>query len=189
MEPLNNLPGRLFLDSSTLQALQTYGEYIYDGGYIDANNSLWSIPNGYPNIEALRQIMFVGQRANFELVLSSNSLREVADRMKHDYLQWAYEIVAYMDGLLSVYKAEGRLPFTGVGKDLAERVTPTNFGYLSHKDLILIRDALLLECEAFLTMDRKLKRNAPHIERELGLKVLEPTDYWTLLEPWDTLSV
>ncbi len=37
---------------------------------------------------------------------------------------------------------------------------PSRFGYLSRKDAALIRDAVLLECDTFLTLDRKLARNA-----------------------------
>ncbi len=67
------------------------------------------------------------------------------------------------------------------------RLDETRFGYLSAKDKLLARDALALECDAFLTMERKLPKMADHIERELGLNVLRPPDYWALLEPWAAL--
>jgi len=50
----DELPRRLFLDSSTLQRLESYGEFIYDGGPIDENDRIWSVPNGIDEIEALR---------------------------------------------------------------------------------------------------------------------------------------
>src|SRR5262245_60376346 len=59
------LPRRLFLDSSTLQRLESYGEFIYDGGSIDKKDRIWSVPGGVDDIEALRCIMFVGRRACF----------------------------------------------------------------------------------------------------------------------------
>ena len=60
-----DLPRRLFLDSSTLQRLESYGEYIYDGGSIEEYDRISSIPHGFDNIEALRQIMFVGTACPF----------------------------------------------------------------------------------------------------------------------------
>ena len=43
-QPFDKLPWRLFLDSSTLQALHSYGEFIYDGGSIDPKDRIWLMP-------------------------------------------------------------------------------------------------------------------------------------------------
>lgn len=181
------LPGRLFLDSSTLQTLHQYGEYIYDSGEIPPGDRVHSVANGVVNVEALRQIMLVGQRANFEIALSRNSLDEVLASRRHDYLQWALEALDYWETCLSAYRDPGAPPFSGRGPRLAAQVMSAEFGYLSLKDRCLLRDALLLECDAFLTMDRRLARNALHIHRELTLRVLEPAGYWELLRPWAPL--
>jgi hypothetical protein len=63
---------------------------------------------------------------------------------------------------------------------LARKLASSKCGYFSDKDRLLIRDAVMLECHAFLTMDNKLARNAVHIEKELGLKVLSSSGYWKL---------
>ncbi len=181
------LPGRLFLDSSTLQTLQQYGEYIYDGGEIPPGDRIHSVPNGVVNVEALRQIMLVGQRANFELALSGNSLVEVHASRRRSYLQWAFEILDYWETCRSAHRDPGAPPFGGRGPRLAARAMSTEFDYLSLKDRRLLGDALLLECDAFLTMDRRLARNALHIQRKLSLRVLEPAGYWELLRPWAPL--
>jgi hypothetical protein len=55
------------------------------------------------------------------------------------------------------------------------------------KDKRLVRDALALECDAFLPMEKKLAKNATHIGTQLGLKILRPPDYWALLRPWAAL--
>jgi hypothetical protein len=44
-----------------------------------------------------------------------------------------------------------------------------------------------LRCEAFLTVERRLPRNAGHIERELGIRILTPITHWEMLEPWAAL--
>jgi hypothetical protein len=77
--------------------------------------------------------------------------------------------------------------FSGRGVELSAKLSEKHFGYLSTKDAYLIRDAVLLECDVFLTMERKLPRNSAHIEQELGIKVLQPIGYWDLLRPWAAL--
>jgi hypothetical protein len=66
-------------------------------------------------------------------------------------------------------------------KALAARLGEPRFGYL---DRILLQDATFLQCDSFLTMERKLPKNAAHIECELGIRVLTPISYWERLRPW-----
>ena len=61
------------------------------------------------------------------------------------------------------------------------------FDDVSAKDKRLLRDALELECDAFLTMERKLPRVASHIESELPIRILRPPDFRALLAPWADL--
>ena len=188
-EQFSKLPKRLFLDSSTLQAMHSYGEFIYDGGDIAPWDRLWAVTNGPENIRALREIMFVGKRATYELVLSSHSLEEVAQRRSAAYLQWAFDIVEYWESLLAVYRESGVPAFRGHGIFTALELASPSFGYLSNKDRLLLSDALELECDAFITMDRKLLRNVAHFESRAPMRILEPVAYWDLLRPWAPLFV
>lgn len=183
---LDQIPGRVFLDSSTLQTLQDYGEFIYDGGEIEQESKIWSIPDGFKNVEALRQIMLVGHRGSLQLALSDSSLKEVMDRGRNDYLQWALEMLDYWENCLAAYDDSG-VAFSGQGAELSKKIQEKQFGYLSTKDAILIQDDVMLECDVFLTMERKLPRNGSHIEQNLGIKVLQPIGYWDLLKPWAAL--
>ena len=178
------LPRRIFLDSSTLQALQDYGEFVYDNVEPGPADRIYRVPGGYEELEALRAICFVGQRALFEFALSDHSFEEVTAKGDRSYLQWAYEMLGYWEGCHAAYDGS---PFKGTGEALAIRLGDPSFGYLGEKDRLLLRDTLLLECDAFLTMDRKLARNAQHLKREVGLLVLLPTEYWELLRPWAAL--
>jgi len=184
----DDVPGRVFLDTSTLQTLQDYGEYIYNGGEIARKNEIWLMPDGIKNLQGLRQIMLVGMRGSLQLALSRNSLQEVLDREDRNYLQWALEMLEYWENCLAAYKDDGSA-FSDKGVALAEKLRENRFGYLSTKDAILIRDAVLLECDVFLTMERKLPKNAVQIEKELGIKVLQPIGYWDLLRPWTALLI
>jgi len=177
------LPHRIFLDSCTLQTLQRYGEYIYDGADIPRNDKLWRVSNGIQNVEALRKIVFVCQRAPVELALSRSSLDEVVDKRDVKYLSWALEVLGYWEQCLRLHECG----FTGEGDRIAGRLSTGSFGYLSVKDKRLIRDAVALECDGFLTVETKLPKNTEHLRRELGIQVLQPTEYWEMLRPYSAL--
>ena len=186
LNAFESLPRRIFLDSSTLQTLQDYGEFIWDNVEIPPHDKIHKIPNGIANIEALRAIFFVNQRANFDFALSPNSLSEVIDKGDRRYLQWAYDVLDHWEACLESYEDS---PFSGEGRHLSEKLRSPMFGYLSKKDRALIQDVLILECEAFLTMEQRLPKNEKHIRRELGIQILRPLDYWELLKPWAQLYV
>ena len=73
MNDLYSLPSRIFLDFSTLQILDVYGAFIWDGYEIEADDDIWSIPDGIENLQALRNIFIINDRAHFEFALSRNS--------------------------------------------------------------------------------------------------------------------
>ena len=76
---------------------------------------------------------------------------------------------------------------TAESEALAARLDEPKFGYLSEKDGRLLRQAIILRCEAFLTVERRLPRNAAHIKRELGISILTPITLWGMLQPWAAL--
>ncbi len=178
------LPRRIFLDSSTLQALQRYGSFIFEGETLPEVSRIRRDSQGLDKLEALRAIMFVNQRAMFEFALSENSLVEVLDKGDASYLSWAYDVLDHW--LICLEESGGLAPNN---EPLLTKLDGGSFGYLSVKDRLLIRDALVFGCEAFLTMENRLPKNAAYIQRELGIRVLTPAQYWQLLRPWAKLYV
>jgi hypothetical protein len=160
---------RVFLDSNTLQALQEQGEAIYDGGDFNSNGRSGAVPE---DVEALRNLFLVASRAGWELALSANSLSEVKASGELHYLAWAFEMCDYWQDCLDAAES----PFAGWGVERARELDDARFDYLSEKDRLLIRDALTLECDAFLTIEKRLARNAPHLLKELGLHVVRPPE-------------
>jgi hypothetical protein len=159
---LESLPRRIFLDSCTAQTLRDYGGFIYDGEQIAEADRIHRIPDGPANLDALRNVFMVSERASFEWIVSKRSLDEARDKRDRGHMQWLWDIADH-----STFCLNGEGP-TPQSEKLADRLTEPKFGYLGAKDRLLLQDAVFLRCEAFLTMERRLPRNAAHIGRELG---------------------
>jgi hypothetical protein len=177
------LPRRVFLDSSTLQTLSGYGSFIWEGEAPAPTARIRRVPDGLEELEALRDIFLVNERAQFEFALSANSLAEVEAKGDLRYLSWAYDVLDHWEACLAAYEES---PFSGAAVPSLDGLS---FGYLSAKDRLLLQDALAYECDAFLTMERRLASplNVEHLRRITGLLVLRPTQYWRLLYPWAAL--
>lgn len=178
------LPRRLFLDTSTLQTLMDYGETVFEGIEPPLSDRAHQMPSFLCDVEALRKIFLVNERAMFDIVISDNTLHEVAEKGDNAYLRWALDVLDHWHVRIEEYAGGA---FGRQGLILSTRLDDQRYGYLSAKDKRLIRDAVALECDAFLTMEKRLARNSEDIERQLELKVLRPPDYWALLRPWAAL--
>jgi hypothetical protein len=182
--PFESLPQRVFLDSSTLQMLQDYGAQVWENESFPNDDRIHGVTDGPATIDALRRIFFVNQRALWQFALSDNSLREVGAKGDERYLQWAYDVLDHWRICL-----EESGPPSSTGQSIGAKLKTTYFDYLGQGDRRLLLDAVTLECDAFLTCDRKLAKNSRHILAELGIMVVTPIQYWQILEPWANLYV
>jgi hypothetical protein len=169
--PLESLPRRIFLDSCTAQTLRDYGGYINEGEPLDANDRIHRVTDGIANLEALRNIFLVNEHALFEWIVSSGSLDEAGEKSDPGHMQWLWDIADHSNVCL---EDDGSTPES---ESLAARLDEPKFGYLSEKDRKLLRHAIVLRCDAFLTVERRLPRNAE----------LTPITHWQMLEPWAAL--
>ncbi len=182
VEDFEALPCRIFLDSNILQILQDYGAYVWDNDKDSIFGRITKMRNGVENLESLRRIFLLNERANFEFALSSNSMKEVQASGDFRYLQWAYDVLDRWMACIREYNRSRA--FSGEGQRLLDKLDLKAFEYLSKKDRALVIDAVKLECDAFLTMDMRLASHAPHIRKSVGIQVLQPSEYWQLLSPW-----
>ncbi len=178
---LESLPRRIFLDSCTAQTLRNYGGYIYESEPIPDSDRIHQVTDGIANIEALSNIFLVNERALFEWIVSRGSMQEAHAKGDPGHMQWLWDIADHSEVCL---EGDGR---TAESEALAARLDEPKFGYLSEKDRLLLRHAIILRCEAFLTTERRLPRNAAHVERELGIRILTPIAHWEILRPWAAL--
>lgn len=179
--PFAEFPRRIFLDSSTLQTMLNYGEYLYDGGNIELTDRIHRDPEGMSKLEALRAMLELGDRAPFEFALSRNSFIEVRQAGRDSYLRWAYDVLDHW----SICLAESGPPIPD--QRALEALDSGAVGYLGEGDRALVRDALLFACDTFLTMENKLPRGRAHMRRVLGLRVETPAMVWERISPWARL--
>jgi hypothetical protein len=180
-QTFETLPRRIFLDSCTAQTLRDYGSYIYDGEAIPDTDRIYRLPEGIEKVAALRDIFLVSERALFEWIVSSGSMTEAGDKKDAGHMRWLWDIAHHSE--MCIENDGG----TAENEALAARLEEPRFGYLSNKDRLLLRDAIALHCEAFLTMERRLPRNSAHIKQEGGIRVLTPVTHWEMLRPWASL--
>lgn len=180
-DALETLPRRIFLDSCTAQTLRDYGSYIYEAEPIEASDRIYRVNDGFANLEALRDIFAVSERAMFEWIVSRGSMEEAYAKRDPGHMQWLWDIADHSEVCLA---ADGS---TAESEALGARLHEPKFGYLSTADRRLLQEAIVLRCEAFLTVERRLPRNATPIRRELGIRILTPITHWEMLRPWAAL--
>jgi hypothetical protein len=169
---------RIFLDSCTLQALQDYGEFVFENVEPLPTNRTWDIPGHFDDLDALRSIMVLVERGSFEFALSDHSFEEIRDRGDASYLQWAHDVLDHWQACL---EGSGGEAFDGSGRIRALLLDGSSFGFLGAGDRQLLRDAVELECDVFLTIEQRLPKNAEYVWRKLGIRLLRPTQLWLLL--------
>jgi hypothetical protein len=177
----DTLPRRIFLDSCTVQTLGRYGRFIYDGESIETGDRIFSIPNGIENVAALRNICMVACRAQFQWIVSNSSFREAQAKLDPDHLHWFWEIARCAEPYLEASRPKRKSNALGM------RVNEPTFGYLGEGDRRLLQDAIQLQCDSFLTVERRLPQSRVHIETQLDIRLLTPISYWQLLRPWAAL--
>ena len=97
---LEEIAGRAFLDTSTLNFILENGEYIFDG--VIPPNSLGI--RQIQDIDAFINIFLTGKRASWQLAISPFTYKEVIstqDETKLHYLQnWFMQVWHYWLGIL-----------------------------------------------------------------------------------------
>ena len=171
------LPRRLYLDTSTLQTVHNFAEILFDGEPVEGDGRILKVPGLADEVSALRAILAVNTRAEFELVVTEAALGEVAARGVHGYTEWVLMVMSQWES-----RAPNDQPQT------SEQVfRDPSFGMISRKDRALLQDAADCGCQAFLTMERRLPTAASYVERRIGLRIMRPSTYWELLRPWAAL--
>lgn len=172
----SRLPRRVYLDTSTLQTLYDFSEVVFEAVPFLPRGRAASVEGFADELEALRRVFLVNERAQFEFAVTCASLREVAARDWPAFTRWVLDV---LDTWLIQSEGETVVP--------SAPFDDRRFDNISVKDRRLLQDALDVGCDAFLTMERRLPTQAGFIERATGLRVMRPTTYWSILNRWADL--
>ncbi len=181
MTTLEAIPRRIFFDTGVVHYLWRYGEFVFDNVEISTDDRLHGVPYGLEDLEALQAFCVMNRRNAFEIVVSQNSLNEVASAGESRYTSYLLELADYWGSTTAAYENS---PFTGSGVVTAALLADKCFGYLSAKDRVLLADACTMECDTFLTVDRRLARSAHHLKHKLDISVEAPVTLLRRLQPW-----
>ena len=75
-------------------------------------------------------------------------------------------------------------PPTDAAKAMAEIVEGRSFHNVSSKDRRLLLDAAAAECDHFLTIEKRLPRQAPMVLKRIPLLICTPMTLWEKLTPY-----
>ena len=178
---LRDVPGRIFLDTCVVNFMLDHGEQIHDGAPAPVDTGERIIRD----IEAMYNIMFVGQRAMWQLAISPHTYQEIAatqDRRRRHQLEtwfadlWQYwlDVIHENADLPSFVEAEGTRPRVLASGSLD--VLP------DMADRVLVYDAIVYRCELFCTRDwtTVLKHRADL--KGLPLDIVTPGEWWSKIQ-------
>jgi hypothetical protein len=189
------LPGRLLLDTCVLNRLYDEGGYIFEG----EAPSDGSEPSA--DLEALRLIFAINERANFELLVSPLTVAEISNiqdfRGRERQLRWVLDVLDHW--LILLDERGARVADGGTVRHRFKLTAELQAFEASLMEIADLRrdpiDRLLLvqyrmgACDAFLTTDRQTIWCHRSELAERGVRVLTPDDYWQLLRPWAALWI
>jgi hypothetical protein len=183
---LENIPGRVFLDTSVVNFWMDHGQEISEGSAPAA-----CLPGpDLADIEALHGIHMTGQRALWQLAISPHTYQEVLntrDPIRRYYLEnWFFEIWNYWQEII---RSNDDLP-TFVEAE-ATRIRILSSGVLDVlpdiEDRILIIDAIVYNCDLFCTRDRRTIIKHRDALSSLGIPILTPSEWWQRVQPYASI--
>ena len=181
---LEKIPLRVLLDTTVVQNLLIFGEYVFDN-YLSTKLSekLRRLPvKMQEDIHALRNIFGPATHLPVVPIISTLSLNEpspTGDKNKRDtLLQWGFDLLEY-----SIDVGEYDVDSLTSQQTLLSDFLPDRI------DRLLIGEYRRIKCQAFITMDYKtILKLRSRLWKE-HINVLSPSDWWALLKPWWSLWV
>ncbi len=181
-----DVPGRVFLDTSVVNFWMDHGQEISEG-----TSSISGLPEvDVADINALHCIHITGKRAGWQLAVSPHTYQEVvrtSNVNRREYLErWFLEIWDYWQGII---RDNSDLPtFTEAE---ATRVRILSSGVLDTlpdlADRILVVDAIVYRCDVFCTRDRRTIIKHRDDLSSVGIPILTPSEWWEMIKPYAAL--
>jgi hypothetical protein len=184
-EELVKLPLKVLLDTTVIQNILTFGEYIFENWLSpELEAKLHALPETLQmDIHALRNIIEPRTRTPVIPIISDLSLHELSltgDPEKcARLLQWGFDLLEYSDRMRESNRSSLTSEQTVLSDFLPGRI-----------DRLLIGECKWIGCQALITMDyRSILKFRRELLQNDRVTVLSPSEWWKLLEPWFPLWV
>lgn len=182
------IPGRIFLDTSSLNFILEYGDCIFDGMTPPEALSKRIIED----IGAFYNLFLTGKRATWQLAISPFTYKEVIstqDTTKKYYLEnWFMDVWDYW---LNILEENNDLPsFIEAEHTKVKLLSSGVLDVLPDiEDRLLISDAIVYRCDCFCTRDwQTILKHRYHLA-SLLIRIITPTEWWSLVRPFAALWV
>lgn len=181
------LTRKVFLDTCVVNRLSDFGEYVFDNCLCgEAQSEYLRRPiEDQEDIEALRDIVQVFRRVCMPLYITPTTIEEIGRANRHFLENYTLEIFHHWwdwgdpqnRNILSSENFQARV--TAVASTLT--------CFPDEPDRKLIAEAVVVECDIFLTVDRRsIWRHRDKVKIE-ALQILRPSELWSELGPWAAL--
>jgi hypothetical protein len=177
--PFERIPRRVFLDTNVINLLVKFSEEVFD--FVDISARLESTLA--LDVEALRHIFFVGQRANWSVFGSLKTLEELSQTGDLDLRR---RLLGYgMEVIDRDFNDEDWKYGVNLGRKLRDSHFLSALPDLADRELV--GNAIGLGCDAFCTCDRKTIVKKHRQLKLLPVRVLTPGEWWAHIKPWAAL--
>jgi len=183
---LPKIPGRAFLDTSVVNFILDFGEYIHDG--VEPPPALTEYQRS--DIDALYNLFLTGQRASWQLAISPHTYSEVTTttdpRRRESLESWFFEIWHYWQDIL---RNQDDLPSFKEAEDIRVRLLASDaFQCLPQlADRVLLADAVVYRCDCFCTRDWDTIIKHRDRLKIINMPILTPTEWWKEIQPFAAL--
>jgi len=183
---LEEVPGRVFLDTCVVNFMLDHGAEIHDGvepaDTADARTA--------DDVLALRNLFITGQRAQWQLAVSPYTYSEIAqtrDIARFSGLRsWFEELWVYWR---SVVSSGNDLPNFIEAEELRVRMLTSDFLSVlpDVSDRVLICDALVYRCDLFCTRDWTTILKRRDELTGLPFEIVTPSEWWARIRRFAAL--
>lgn len=179
------IPRRIFLDTCTFQVLGDCGGFVFgEDDYPEVADyapgrapQVLRRPDAEEILVPLKRIFLFNDRANFDWIVSETSIAEVDAAGDHYNSNYVRDIIDHSLACLVDH------PPTDVAEKMARLIESGECGSFGIKDRQLMIEAAAAECDVFLTIEKRLPRNADAVLRKIPLLITTPAHLWQRLVP------
>lgn len=187
LKKFQSLPGRLLVDTCVLNLIQDEGAYIWNG---EITRSLEQ-KDVASELRALRLIFQINERAMFQFVVSPLTIGELAAikdfNERESRIRWALDVLDTWQ--ITIWETKDntvrqRRSLTPEFVELEKKLCKIPDLNRSPYDRLLLLETRMANCDAFLTTDYKTILRHKKQLHKLGIRVLLPSEFLVLLQPF-----